>query len=144
MKRSNRMKRLFSYVIVGGVATLVEWGAYFLLDPVLGLNTYLAIVLSYIISTFANWVVGRLLTFRHAEKKSLLLELIQIYAVSVIGLGMNELIMYLMLNFVLPRPASDFGKLCSKVLATAIVFSWNYLIRNRVIYKEKQNEKSKN
>lgn len=127
--------RFGSYIIVGGLATLVEWGCYYIFDPFLGINTYLAVVLSFVVSTFANWLFGRLITFRKSEKQNVIKELAKIYSASVIGLLMNEAIMALLLNLLF-TDADNLQKMFSKCVATAIVFFWNYLIRTRVIYRK--------
>ncbi len=132
----NFLYQFGTYLIVGGIATLVEWGLYYLFDPVAHLNTYLATALAFILSTLANWGAGRLLTFRHAQRPKLVKELAMIYAAAVIGLGLNELIMYLMLHFVVPGQ-TDFQKMLSKVVATGLVFFWNFFIRKLVIYRDR-------
>ena len=133
----NRIVHLFSYVVVGGIATVVEWGCFFLFDTVFHLNAYLAVALAFIISTFANWLAGRLITFRNAEKKNIVKELAQIYGVSVIGLVMNEAIMLLFLTYIF-KDSTSIERMIAKVVATGIVFFWNYLIRTFVIYRKKQ------
>ncbi len=141
MMEKNKLLHFISYVLVGGIATIVEWGCYYLFDPVLHINTYVAIALAFIISTFANWLAGRLITFRNAEKKNIVKELVQIYGVSVIGLLMNELIMFVFMAFIFKEPTS-LQRMVAKVVATGIVFFWNYLIRTLVIYRKKNNDVS--
>ena len=60
-----------------------------------------------------------------------------IYAVSVIGLCLNEIIMFVTLNYVLVA-RTPLEKMISKIAATGIVFFWNLLIRDLVIYKDKK------
>jgi len=132
----NFVQKFASYFVVGLLATFVEWGFYYLFDPVLHLNTYVAVALSFVFSTFANWAFGRLLTFKNAENQGLLKELAAIYGASVIGLLLNEIIMYVLLSFVFPD--SSFYKMAAKIIATGIVFFWNFLIRDLVIYKDKK------
>ena len=132
----NKLVHFISYVLVGGIATIVEWGCYYLFDPVLHINTYVAIALAFIVSTFANWLAGRLMTFRNAEKKNIVKELLEIYGVSVIGLLMNEAIMLLFMSFIF-KDASSLQRMIAKVIATGVVFFWNYLIRTFVIYRKK-------
>ncbi|NJP40469.1 GtrA family protein [Oscillospiraceae bacterium HV4-5-C5C] len=129
-----RLLHLLSYAVVGVAATLVEWLFYYLFDPLLHLNTYIAVALAFIVSTLANWAGGRLLTFRHAPRQNVLRELSKIYAASSIGLLMNELIMWLLMRWFFSA-GTNLQKMLAKVIATAVVFFWNYFIRERVIYK---------
>ena len=128
------IKRLFSiplisYLFVGGAATLVEWVFFWLFDQALGIQYLIATTLAFCISTYSNWLFGRLWTFRDAEKGSLWAELGKIYAAAVVGLGLNLLIMWVLVDR-LGTPDMP-----AKILATVIVFSYNYLIRKLVIYR---------
>ena len=94
-KRLDRQgfRQLFSYLIVGGIATVVEWVCFYIFSYQAHIHYLLATTLAFAISTAANWLAGRLLTFRGAEKQPILQELAKIYAVSVIGLLLNLLLM---------------------------------------------------
>jgi putative flippase GtrA len=135
----NFIKQFGSYLIVGLIATIVEWAVFYLLANIFNIDTYLSVALSFIVSTFANWLAGRLLTFKNAENKSMWKEILSIYGASVIGLLLNELIMWLLLSFVFIQKTS-FQKMMAKVIATAIVFFWNFLIRKLYIYKDKKEK----
>ena len=116
------------YFIVGGLATLVEWGAFYIFDKWLSFHYMLATALAFVLSTFANWASGRLILFRES-KQNTWLELAKIYAVSRIGLLLNIGIMYIEVDKLL------MNEMLSKMIATGIVFVWNFLIRKFVIYK---------
>ncbi len=128
-----------SYLIVGVIATAVEWICYAIFDNGLHINTYVAVALAFIISTFANWLAGRLMTFKNADKNNMLKEIVSIYGAAVVGLALNELIMWVILNFIFVQ-ASSFEKMFAKMVATGIVFFWNFFIRKLVIYKEKDGK----
>ena len=81
-----------------------------------------------IISTFINWLAGRLLVFKKSNK-SIIAEIISIYLSSVIGLGLNLLIMYICVDIL------SVGDMLSKIIATGIVFFFNFLVRKLYIYK---------
>lgn len=127
--QSKQIKDLFLYVIVGGLATIVEWIAFWVLDNPLHVQYLLATTFAFIFSTFANWVFGRLLVFK-SSKDSFLREISSIYLASAIGLSLNLLIMFVLVqHFVI-------DKMFSKITATAIVFIYNYLVRKLVIYRQ--------
>ena len=131
------LKHVIFYFFVGGFATIVEWVAYYCFDIFLNFNTYLSVALAFALSTFANWGAGRLTVFKNAPKHNLFKELMMIYAVSVIGLCLNEMIMFVTLNYVLVA-RTPLEKMVSKIVATGMVFFWNLLIRDLVIYKDKK------
>lgn len=127
LKKNVDLQKFLSYFCVGAIATLVEWAGFYVFWNLFHIHYLVATACAFIISTFANWIVGRLWTFRH-EKGNAVRELISVYGASIIGCGFNMGIMYLMV--------SKFGiyEFISKVMATAIVFIYNYAIRRFVIY----------
>lgn len=127
---NENLKSVISYFFVGLFAALVEWIFFYLFNGVCGLHYEIATAAAIIISTFANWIFGRLLTFRNAERKNVLFEILKIYAVSAVGLLLNLLLMRIFIE--------KFGlaNMISKIIATGIVFSYNYLIRKFLVYKK--------
>ena len=129
------VKQLGSYLIVGILATIVEWASYYIFDNDLHFNVYVAVALAFVFSTFANWLFGRLLTFRNVNYKGgHIKEIAAIYGASVIGLILNEIIMWIILVLVISNATST-QRMLSKIVATGIVFFWNFFIRRFVIYK---------
>lgn len=121
---------LFLYLIVGGLATIVEWAAFWIFCDTLHIQYLLATALAFVFSTFANWLFGRLLVFRGKQKQSLLKEIASIYLTSLGGLLLNLIIMYVMVDFL------AMGEMFAKITATILVFSYNYIIRKKLIYKK--------
>lgn len=123
------VKDFFKYLVVGAIATLVEWILFYLLNTLFSIHYIAATTIAYIISTFSNWFFGRVLVFEKSEKGPLA-EIASIYAASVIGLLLNVLIMWV--------AVSGFGiaEMLSKVIATGLVFMYNFIIRKLVIYKK--------
>ena len=130
------IKQFFSYFCVGGIAALVEWGMYFLFDSILHFHYILATVLAFVFSTTVNWFLGRVMTFRNSKKYTgkAAKEISLIFIVSAIGLLLNMVLMWLFIDGLHLDTGSL--KLVSKIMATGLVFIWNFLIRKLVIYKE--------
>lgn len=131
------LKKIILYGIVGGIATVVEWGLFYLLCERSGVQYLLATAIAFFFSTFANWISGRLILFkkRSEEKEDgkqigLIKELAQIYLTSITGLLFNFGIMYVLVE------QFDVAKMVAKVIATMMVFAYNYMIRTRIIYKK--------
>ncbi len=129
------IKQFISYFFVGGVAAVVEWVMFFLFANVLQIHYFVSTVLAFVFSTSANWILGRITTFKdnvsYKDKKAK--EAVLVFAVSAIGLLFNLVLMYLFVTVM--GFDSSVGKTFSKVAATGIVFIWNFLIRKLVIYK---------
>ena len=127
MKLKENLKQLALYVIVGGLATVVEWAAFYIFNEMCAINYMIATALAFIISTFANWAFGKIILFK--EKQNVLKELAKIYLTSIAGLLMNLLIMWIAVNLI------GINEMISKIIATGIVFLWNFFIRKFLIYK---------
>ncbi len=130
----NNLKQFISYFCVGGTAALVEWGTFYLFSNVFGIFYQLATVLSFIFSTTVNWILGRMFTFKGSEYKGHeAKEMMLVFLVSLIGLGINMALMWLFVSVF--GLSSGLQKLASKIMATGIVFFWNFLSRKLLIYK---------
>ena len=130
MKKNNlekTAKQFILYLFVGGVATIAEWVVFYLLDSKFSMHYVPAVTLAFILSTFVNWICGKIILFH--EKKNLWKELTQIYVTSIAGLLMNLLIMWIAFDNL------HINKMLSKIIATGIVFFWNFFIRKLVIYE---------
>ena len=121
---------LFLYLIVGALATIVERSGFWIFFDMLQIQYLLATALAFVFSTFANWLLGRILVFRGKQNQSLLKELLSIYLTSIGGLLLNLGIMYVMVDF------CSIQEMIAKITATVLVFSYNYLIRKKLIYKK--------
>lgn len=130
-KQANTMKetigQLIRYLFVGACATVVEWAVFYVLMHSSGMHYMPATSIAFILSTFANWIIGKWLLFR--QKQNIWKELLKIYATSVAGLLMNLLIMWIAVDLLAIQ------EMAAKIIATGIVFFWNFLVRKLVIYK---------
>jgi putative flippase GtrA len=132
------MRQFLSYLIVGGTATVVEWGLFWLFVYPLKWNQNLGLAVAYIISTFVNMVLGRKMTFKNANviNKSdnnvlnVLKETSLIYVVAAFGCVFNILFLNLFTE------AFHLDAMLAKVLTTGIMLFGNYLARKLGIYRE--------
>lgn len=127
--KNNAIRQLFSYLIVGGIATIVEWICFYIFSYHMNIHYLIATALAFAISTAANWLFGRILTFRDVKKQPIFKELSKIYGASIIGLLLNLLLMYIFVH------KMNLVEMVGKILATILVFAWNFLIRKFWIYK---------
>lgn len=129
------VKQFLSYFCVGGIAAIIEWIMFAFFANAVHLNYILATCLAFIFSTAANWFLGRIWTFKNNNsfKNKRSKEIVLIFAVSAIGLLFNLILMYGFVTVLSLNTA--ILKTFSKIMATGIVFFWNFLIRKFVIYR---------
>ncbi len=127
MRKKSNIKDFLLYLVVGGIATVTEWVLFFIMDKCY-IHYAIATAIAYILSTFVNWLVGRLLVFKD-NHSSFLKEILSIYVASIVGLLLNLIIMWLAIDVI------NINEMISKISATAIVFFYNFIVRKLLIYK---------
>lgn len=128
---TNGFIQFFRYAFVGGIATVVDWGILFLLTEFMHFHHLLSAVFSFAAGLVANFVLSKLLVFNSTEAKvNKALEFAGYAIIGVIGLGITELIMFVMTSKL------HMHYMISKIIATVVVLIWNYLARKYIIYKK--------
>ena len=131
------IKKFGSYLVVGGGATIVEWCMYWIFKNVFSIEYLVATILAIIVSTFSNWLLGRLITFKGVECKNVFMEIAKVYAVSIVGLLINIAIMKLL------HGMWGWWDMLAKVIATGVALVFNYAVRVLYIYKNSEGKTAK-
>lgn len=125
------MKKLINQIlkfgVVGGIAFVIDYGILFILAKVIGLNELLSAAISFIISLTFNYFLSTKWVFE--AKKQTPKEVIIFVLLSVVGLGINELLIYL------GTKKLGIDVMIVKLFATAIVMVYNFITRKLIIEK---------
>ena len=123
------MKRLLEQIagfgVVGVLAFLIDFGILALLKEVFGVDPVPAAAVSFLISLAFNYWASMRFVFTRREGMSRTREAAIFAGLSFVGLGINELIMWLGTVF------AGVHYLLVKVFATGVVMVWNFLSRKR-------------
>lgn len=126
----NEILQLFRYIFVGGTSFMIDFAAYCLLEFA-GMHYLIAGIVAFLLSFSFNFTVSRVLIFQsNATKKASLRELLGVIFISVVGLGLTELLLYLGTDFL----RMDFR--VSKIIVSVIVLFWNYAARKLIVYRK--------
>ncbi len=135
----NGFLQFFRYLFVGGIATVVDWLLSFGAEQLLKSLTTTDDQIVYILATTAgfagglvtNFLLSRAFVFasKEARAKTKLGEFMGHFTVGAVGLGMSYLIVWAGTSFVV----NNF--MIFRIIATIIVFVWNYLARKFFVYK---------
>ena len=125
-KSIKSLSGIMRYSIAGMSGTAVEWGLFFLLNQLLKLYYPFAAAIALLFSTFVNWLVGRMILFKASGNNKR--EVLLVYLACFSGLLLNLIIMWLIINKLAIR------EMAAKMIASVIVFGWNYLFRTKLIY----------
>lgn len=133
-KEGGTMKKLISQImkfgVVGVIAFLIDYGVMVFLTEVLGVYYLLSALISFTVSVIFNYVASMRYVFVGRDDMSKSREFVIFIVLSVIGLGLNELLMWLLVDKLFIH------YMLSKILVTAIVMVWNFV--SRKIFLEKK------
>lgn len=121
------MKKLISqfmkFGIVGVIAFVIDYGFMVLLTEVFGVPYLISTTVSFIISVIFNYFASMRFVFKRKDDISRRREFIIFVVLSVIGLVINDVFMWLMVDFLF----IDYR--ISKIVVTFIVAVWNFVTR---------------
>ena len=126
MKNSKVYKlfiQMFKFAIVGLVATIIDFLLLFLFKELFNINTIIANTLSFSISVIFNYLASIKWVFIVNKEKSETANVIVFIVFSVIGLLINDLLMYICIDKL------RIYYMISKVIATLIVMIFNFITR---------------
>ncbi len=127
---NNGLLQLFRYGFVGGMAFIVDYGTLFCLTQYAGVPYLWSAAIAFILGLIVNYLISIRWVFQHSEKMQIWQEFLLFAFIGVVGLGLNELIMY---------AGTDLVKLhymISKLISTAIVFFWNFFARKFILFNK--------
>ncbi|WP_081683706.1 GtrA family protein [Granulicoccus phenolivorans] len=134
-KRSNRhlLTEMIRYGFVSVLAFAVDYGVLIGLTELAHLDYLWSATISFILGLATNWICSHLWVFggtSHSRRR----ELAMFALIGVVGLGLNNLLMWTFTEHVGLHYA------VSKLISTGIVFFWNFLARRFLIYTGKPKE----
>ena len=141
-EKKSRMSEMIRFAITGGICFLVELALLILLKGRLGIDTLIATPISFLVSVILNYLLCVVWVFRGTKNRGAGAKA-GFLITSVIGLGLNELLM-LLFRLILGEDAviMTLGDrtinmyVLNKCLATLIVMIWNYFSKRAVLYRK--------
>lgn len=139
------LKEFLRFLLVGGGATIVDYGIFYLFKLVIlknldiSLNLFISTFLGFTAGLIINWLFSAKFVY-HYEKKTTNKQFIVYVILCVAGLALTELGILLgkplygtlMLKFIFEF---DFWQLFFKCLMTVIVLIMNYFGRKYLVFK---------
>lgn len=116
--------QFLKFGVVGVIATGIDFGIMIFLTEVFGVDPVISSGISFCTSTVFNYLASMRFVFGHREDLSKRHEFIIFVVLSLIGLGLNQLIMW--------GGTTVLGErwyILVKVAATGIVMLWNFFSR---------------
>lgn len=127
------IEQIFKFGIVGIIAAIIDFGILFILTTFLDTYYLLSAAIAYILSTVFNYIASMQYVFVSKFDKSEKNKEFFIFVIlSVIGLAINELIMWFFVE------EFSLHYILSKVIATIIVMVWNFITRKMFLEGTKE------
>jgi len=121
--------RVVRYFFVGAVAAAVDIGLFTVFARLLGYNYLTVAACTFVLATLVNYSLSVRHVFKSGARFGRSLEVALVFAVSAMGLAINQGVMFVAVD----RLRLDL--VLSKILATGIVFLWNYQSRANFVFK---------
>ena len=141
-QKKDRTAEVIRFALTGGVCFLVELAVLILLKGQLGMDTLIATPIAFVVSVILNYLLCVVWVFRGTKNRGAGAKA-GFLITSLIGLGLNELLM-LLFRVILGEDAVILtlgGReinmyVLNKCLATLIVMVWNYFSKRAVLYRK--------
>ena len=134
-------KKFIKFGIVGASGAIIDFGITALCKGILGVPELLANAIGFTLAATSNYFLNRVWTWR-STSKSVGVEYAKFFFVSLMGLGLNSLIVFLLKDTsIVPSfvdTTLDWNFWVAKIIATAVVMVWNFLANNFFTFRQKQ------
>ncbi len=123
------IEQLFKFGIVGVICFFIDYGVLILLTEVFDINYLLSAGISFSVSVIVNYILSLTYVFETDKDNNRIKEFVIFVALSVVGLGINQILMWLGVEKL------NIHYLISKIGATAVVMVYNFVSRKLILEK---------
>jgi putative flippase GtrA len=117
------------YVVVGGVAFLVDFGLLYVLTEYAGIHYLISAAVSFVCGLVVNYYLSRVWVFDRRTMENAALEMLVFTAIGVVGLGLNEGIIWFV------REKIHIHYMIAKAISAGIVLVWNFGARKALLFR---------
>ncbi|PIP17790.1 MAG: polysaccharide synthesis protein GtrA [Parcubacteria group bacterium CG23_combo_of_CG06-09_8_20_14_all_35_9] len=122
------IKLFVGYVIFAGSATLVDFGFLYSLTEFFHIWYFYSAALAYFAGMITNYLLNKYLNFRNLSKQ--IISQFSLFAmVALIGLGLNQLIIYFLVEF------TKLWYIYAKFISVFIVMFWSFYGHKKLTFK---------
>lgn len=142
------MKKLIDQIlkfgVVGIISTIIDFAVFSFLNYVVGIHYMTATFFGFTVSLIANYILSMRFVFERRDNLDRRVEFIAFGILSVIGLGLNEIIIYGCVDGIynhINELQALFGRgtaeMAGKIIATGIVMIYNFITRKIFLEKKR-------
>ena len=131
IKNNKLLMQIIKFVIVGGIATIIDFVVLIILKEIFGMKPVFANIISFTVSVIYNYIASIKWVFDVDKDQNKKKQFIIFVVLSIIGLGINTIIIWLCDDVL------GIYYLIGKILATGIVMVFNFITRKIFLEKNK-------
>lgn len=120
------------YFVIGIGGTVADWTVYFVLIYA-GIFFMLSVAISYFVGMVINFYLNRRFTFKNTYQK-VHFQFMSFGVIALIGFLLNEALIFAMVGIIFNNTGPAFLML-ARIIATFIVFVWNYIANKRITFR---------
>ena len=128
-KSDNQLLQLIRYLVSGGCSFCIDFGTLFILTEFVGIHYLISSILAFILAMTTNYLISILWVFNKRKMDNTLHEFGIFMSISVTGLALNTAFMWTFTEYI------NLHYLISKIVATALVFFWNFTAKRNILFK---------
>lgn len=121
--------QLVLYFILGGILTLIEWAGFYFLAYLCGVHYILSNLLLFVLMIPLGMLVFKKAIFKTTKLKPRN-ELLLTYAINIVGIVLNTLILWILVEFF------TLESLIAKIIASFLVAFYSFFARKKLIYSK--------
>lgn len=115
--------KFMRFCVVGFSGTAIDFGLTWLCKEIFKIPKFIANAIGFVVAATSNYILNRIWTWG-SQNEQVGVEYVKFFAVSLIGLGLNTLILYIL------NEKLKWNFYLSKVFATGVVMLWNFFANN--------------
>jgi putative flippase GtrA len=120
--------RIVRYFFVGGTAAVVDIGLFSIFTLYFGWPWIPVSIFTFILATLTNYFLSIKFVFESGARHKKHIEVFGVFIVSGLALLVNQLVLYIAIEIF------EWHLILSKVIATGVVFLWNYYGRSKFVF----------
>lgn len=121
------IEQIVKFGLVGVICTAIDFGIMIFLTEIMDINYLISSGISFVTSMVINYLLSSRYVFCGKKDESKLIEFVIFSVLSVAGLGINQLLMWVCVD------KAGLPYVLAKVGATAIVMLYNFITRKMVL-----------
>jgi len=131
-KTDNTLLQLFRYTFVGGFAFIIDFVTLYTLTEFVKIHYLISAGIAFIFGLTVNYFFSVKWVFNNRVMKNRSLEFLLFTLIGLVGLGLNELFLWILTDFFL------IYYLFSKIITTIIVYFWNFFARKIILFNKQK------